>query len=485
MATRGRRRFPKLLSRLVLLIAATRSMTDTMAVDAPDVRFAKSGDINIAYATVGDGPFDLVFVNGWVLSALEYAWEGPAADFFRELASFSRLILFDKRGTGLSDRAAGIPDLEARMDDIRAVMDSAGSKRAAIMGFSEGGPMTLLFSASYPERTAAAVLYGCRASYIAADDYPWGLSPEERAEAIQWEASKAGTDEWLDDWLTAFAPSLAGDEVVRRWWRRLVLTSASPGAAAALGRMNVEIDARSALASIRVPTLVLCRAGDRNYPDQGRYIADRIPGAEFLELPGKDHAYFVDPEQIAREVKRFLCGIWERGEWDVVEADRVLATILFTDIVGSTAKAAQLGDRAWRELLERHHAIIRRQLVRYHGKELDTAGDGFFASFDGPARAIRCACAIAEAVKELGLEVRAGLHTGECELVEDKVGGIAVHIGARVAKAAQASEVLVSSTVKDLVAGSGLQFRERGAAELKGVPGEWRLYAVEQDGAVG
>jgi len=371
------------------------------------------------------------------------------------------------------------------MDDIRAVMDSAGSKRAAIMGFSEGGPMTLLFSASYPERTAAAVLYGCRASYIAADDYPWGLSPEERIEAIQWEASKAGTDEWLDDWLTAFAPSLAGDEVVRRWWRRLVLTSASPGAAAALGRMNVEIDARSALASIRVPTLVLCRAGDRNYPDQGRYIADRIPGAEFLELPGKDHAYFVDPEQIAREVKRFLCGIWERGEWDVVEADRVLATILFTDIVGSTAKAAQLGDRAWRELLERHHAIIRRQLVRYHGKELDTAGDGFFASFDGPARAIRCACAIAEAVKELGLEVRAGLHTGECELVEDKVGGIAVHIGARVAKAAQASEVLVSSTVKDLVAGSGLQFRERGAAELKGVPGAWRIYAVEQDGAFG
>ena len=453
-------------------------MADTKAVDAPDVRFAKSGDTNVAYATVGDGPFDLVFVNGWVLSAFEHAWEGPAADFFRELASFSRLILFDKRGTGLSDRAAGIPDLETRMDDIRAVMDAAGSKRAAIMGFSEGGPMTLLFAASYPERTAGTVLYGCRASYVATDDYPWGFTPEERAESVRKEAATAGTDEWLGVWLDAFAPSLAGDEAVRRWWRRLVLTSASPGAVVALRRMNMEIDARHTLASIRVPTLVLCRVGDGDYPDQARYIADRIPGAEFLELPGKDHGYFVDPEQIAREVKRFLWGIWEQGEWDVVEADRVLATVLFTDIVGSTEKAVQLGDRTWRELLERHNAVIRRQLVRYHGKELDTAGDGFFASFDGPARAIRCASTIAEAVKELGLEVRAGLHTGECEVVEGKVGGIAVHIGARVAKAAQPGEVLVSSTVKDLVAGSGLQFHERGAAQLKGVPGEWRLYSV-------
>jgi class 3 adenylate cyclase/pimeloyl-ACP methyl ester carboxylesterase len=447
-------------------------------VDAPDVRFAKSGDVSIAYTTVGDGPFDLVFVNGWVLSSLEYAWEGPAADFFRELASFSRLILFDKRGTGLSDRATGIPDLETRMDDIRAVLDAAESKRAAIIGFSEGGPMTLLFAATYPERTAAAVLYGCRASYIAADDYPWGFTPEEREESVHEEAATAGTDEWLDEWLDAFAPSLAHDEAVRRWWRRLVLTSASPSAAAALRRMNMEVDARHTLASIRVPTQVLCRVGDGDYPEQARYIADRIPGAEFLDLPGEDHGYFVDPQQIAREIKRFLYGIWERGEWDVVEADRVLATVLFTDIVGSTEKAAQLGDRVWRDLLERHHAVIRRQLVRYHGRELDSAGDGFFASFDGPARAVRCACTIAEAVKELGLDVRAGLHTGECEVVENKVGGIAVHIGARVAKAADPGEVLVSSTVKDLVAGSGLLFRERGVAELKGVPGEWRLYSV-------
>jgi len=329
------------------------------------------------------------------------------------------------------------------------------------MGFSEGGPMTLLFTASYPDRTAAAVLYGCRVSYIAADDYPWGFTPEQRAESVAEEAATAGTDEWLDEWLEAFAPSKVNDEAVRRWWRRLVLTSASPGAVVALRRMNMEIDARHTLAAIRVPTLVLCRVGDGDYPDQARYIADRIPGAELLELPGEDHGYFVDPEQIAREVKRFLCGIWERGQWDVVEADRVLATVLFTDIVGSTEKAAQLGDRAWRELLERHHAVIRRLLVRYHGNELDTAGDGFFASFDGPARAIRCACAITEALKELGREVRAGLHTGECELGECKVGGIAVHIGARVAKAAQPGEVLVSSTVKDLVAGSGLEFRER------------------------
>jgi class 3 adenylate cyclase len=352
------------------------------------------------------------------------------------------------------------------------------------MGFSEGGPMTLLFAASYPERTAAMVLYGCRASYIASDDYSWGFTPEEREESVREEGATAGTDEWLDKWLDAFAPSKASDEAVRRWWRRLVLTSASPSAVVALRRMNMEIDARHTLPATRVPTLVLCRAGDGDYPDQARYIADRIPGAEFLEIPGKDHGYFVEPEQIAQEVKRFLYGIWERGHWNVVEPDRVLATVLFTDIVGSTEKAVQLGDRAWRELLEQHHAVIRRQLIRYHGKELDTAGDGFFASFDGPARAIRCACAMAEAVKELDLEVRAGLHTGECELVEGKVGGIAVHIGARVAKAAQPGEVLVSSTVKDLVAGSGLQFRERGTAELNGVPGEWRLYSVDGGTAV-
>ena len=262
-------------------------MADNAAVEAPDVRFAKSGDISIAYATVGDGPFDLVFVNGWVLSALEHAWEGPAADFFSELASFSRLIVFDKRGTGLSDRTTGIPDLETRMDDIRAVMDAAGSNRAAVMGFSEGGPMTLLFAASYPERTAAMTLYGCRASYIASDEYPWGFTPEEREESVRGEAATAGTDEWLDQWLEAFAPSKVSDEAVRGWWRRLVLTSSSPSAVVALRRMNMEIDALHTLPSIRVPTFVLCRDGDGDYPDQARYIADRIPGAEFLEITGQ------------------------------------------------------------------------------------------------------------------------------------------------------------------------------------------------------
>ena len=459
---------------------------DTTAMETPEVRYAKSGEVSIAYSVVGDGPFDLVFVSGWVLSALVYAWEGPPADFFRRLASFSRLILFDKRGTGLSDRATGIPDLETRMDDIRAVMDAAGSKRAAIMGFSEGGPMTLLFAATYPERTAAATLYGTGASNVWAEDYPWGLTPEGRDEEFQRDAARIGTRGWLDEKLKSWAPSIAGDEAVRRWWRRLVQTSASPGAVRALRQMNSSIDARHTLPAIHVPTLVLQRIGDElNEIGESRYIAERIPTAELVELPGDDHAFFVDPEPVTREVERFLRSIWDRGEWDTIESDRVLATILFTDIVGSTAKLVELGDRRWRELIQQHHALVRRQLVRFSGREIDTAGDGFFASFDGPARAIRCACAITEAVRELGLDVRAGLHTGECEVVEGKVGGIAVHIGARVATEAAPGEVLVSSTVKDLVAGSGIRFRERGIAELKGVPGEWRLYSVEQSAAIG
>ena len=341
--------------------------------------------------------------------------------------------------------------------------------------------MTLLFAATYPDRTAAAVLYGCRVSYVAANDYPWGFTPEERAESIRKEATTAGTDEWLDDWLDAFAPSLASDEAMRRWWRRLVLTSASPGAVVALRRMNMEIDARPTLAAIRVPTLALCRVGDGDYPDQARYIADRIPGAEFLELPGHDHGYFVDPEQIAREVKRFLCGIWEGGEWDVVEADRVLATVLFTDIVGSTEKAAKLGDKAWRELLERHHAVIRRQLVRYRGKEIDTAGDGFFASFDGPARAIRCACAIAEAVQELGprgargpahRRVRVGGRQSRRESPSTSVPVSREGAGPARCSSRARSRIWLQAPA--------CSFEDRGTAELKGVPGEWRLYEVER-----
>jgi class 3 adenylate cyclase/pimeloyl-ACP methyl ester carboxylesterase len=448
-------------------------------VDAPEVRYAKSGDVSIAYGVVGDGPFDVVFVGGWVLSTLTgHTWRGSPAKFFTRMASFCRLILFDKRGTGLSDRDPGIPDLQTRMDDIRAVMDAVGSRRAAIVGVSEGGPMTILFAATYPERAAAIVLYGTLASYVKAADYPWGLTAAEWDEEIRRVAPTVGTSEWITERQESFAPSTLDDEAARRWWREWVLTSASPSAVVALRRMNSEIDVRHVLSAVRVPTLATYRVGDGNYVHETRYLAERIPGAELVELSGEDHGWWVDPSQIVDTIEPFLRRIWQSGEWDVVEADRVLATVMFTDIVGSTEKLTELGDRGWRELLQRHHAVVRRQLVRFSGREIDTAGDGFFASFDGPARAIRCARAITDAVRDLGLEVRAGLHTGECEIVDGKVGGIAVHIGARVAGKAAAGEVLVSSTVRDIVAGSGIVFEPRGEHELKGIPGAWRLFSV-------
>jgi pimeloyl-ACP methyl ester carboxylesterase len=451
-------------------------------VEPPEVRYARSGDVNIAYSVLGTGPFDVVFVSGWVLSNLEVAWEGTPIDFFRGMASFCRLIVFDKRGTGLSDRVAGIPDLETRMDDVRAVMDAARSKRAAIMGFSEGGPMAILFASTYPERTAAAVIYGSLPTWTRAEDYPWAMTREERSEYYRRDAPRIGTDAWLDEALANFAPSTTHDQAVRRWWRRWVRISASPATVQALQAMNGGIDVRHVLASVRVPTLILHRVDDEDtLLDEGKYMAERIPGAELVTLSGRDHAWWVNSEQIVRETEPFLRRLWESGEWDLVEADRVLATVLFTDIVGSTAKLAEIGDRDWRDLIRRHHAVVRRQLARFAGTEIDTAGDGFFARFDGPARAIRCACAIQAAVGELGLNVRAGLHAGECELVDGKVGGIAVHIGARVAEAASAGEVLVSSTVRDLVAGSGIRFRERGAVQLKGLVGEWPLYSVEPE----
>jgi class 3 adenylate cyclase/pimeloyl-ACP methyl ester carboxylesterase len=453
-------------------------------VDAPEVRYAKSGDVNVAYGVIGDGPFDVVFVSGWVLSNLEVAGEGSAADFYREMSSFCRLILFDKRGTGLSDKVHGVPDLETRMDDVRAVMDAAGSRRAALMGFSEGGPMSILFAATYPERTAALVLYGSGATAVRADDYPWALSREERAEFLRKENSYIGTDSWLDDRLKGLAPTTSADPEVKRWWRRWVRVSASPAAVSAMRLMNSEIDVRHVLPAIRVPTRILNRVDDEDTRlEEGQYIADRIPGAELVELTGVDHGWWVNSSQIVREIKGFLGGLWESRQWDLIESERVLATILFTDIVGSTAKLSELGDRAWGELIKKHHTLVRRQLVRFSGKEMDTAGDGFFARFDGPARAIRCACSIEEGMRDLGLEVRQGLHTGECELVEGKVGGIAVHIGSRVAAEAEPGEVLVSSTVRDLVAGSGLRFKDRGMVGLKGIPGEWRLFAVDPDSA--
>jgi pimeloyl-ACP methyl ester carboxylesterase/class 3 adenylate cyclase len=453
-------------------------------VEAPEIRYTRNGDVSIAYGTLGEGPFDLVFVGGWILTAFDAAWDGPAADTLSRLATFSRLILFDKRGTGASDRSTGIPDLETRMDDIRAVLDAVGSERAALLGVSEGGPMTLLFAATYPERTAAVVLWGTTPSFKQDRDFPWAPSAEIWRRVIDGTEQGFGTADWLNLWLTLYSPSIAGDERAQRWWRRWVTTSSSPGAAVAQFSMNKEIDVRHVLSSISAPTLVLHPTGDKVVPVEcGAYIADRVPGATFVEIAGDDHGWWVHADEIGEHAERFFRGEWERGEWDEVEPDRVLATVLFTDIVGSTVKLAELGDRRWRELLAEHHTRVRRQLARFRGRELDTAGDGFFAVFDGPARAIRCAQAVVESVRDLGLDLRAGLHTGECEQVDGKVGGIAVHIGARVASEAGPGEVIVSRTVKDLVAGSGIEFEERGSAQLKGVPGEWQLYTVSAVGA--
>jgi class 3 adenylate cyclase len=448
-------------------------------VEAPGVKYVKNGDVHIAYATVGEGPFDLVFVSGWMLTNFLAAWDGPARDTLTRLASFARLIIFDKRGTGLSDRSYGLPDYETRMDDIRAVMDAVGSERAAVLGASEGGPLTLLFAATYPERIAAAVLYATSSSFVGGEDYPWAPTPDEWREILTRDAMGFGTDDWCDDFLRGLSPSIADDPEMKRWMRRWIRESASPGALLELRRMNSRLDARHVLSSITVPTLVLHPVDDNDVEfEEGKYIADRVPGAQLIELPGIDHGWWVRPDQIGDAAERFLTDLWQRGAWETVEPDRVLATVLFTDIVDSTEKLAELGDRGWSDLLTEHHVRVRQQLARYRGREVDTAGDGFFAAFDGPARAIRCACAITDAVRDLGIEVRAGLHTGECEQVDGKIGGIAVHIGARVAANASPGEVVVSRTVRDLVAGSGIDFEERGTAELKGLPGTWELFAV-------
>jgi class 3 adenylate cyclase len=437
----------------------------------PETRYAKNGDVHVAYQVVGEGELDLVFVPGWI-SHLEYAWEEPSfARFLERLASFSRLIMFDKRGTGMSDREAGLPTLEERMDDVRAVMDTVGSKRAAILGTSEGGNMSVLFAATYPERTIALVTFGIFAKRIWSEDYPWAPTPEEReAWYAELEREWGGPAE-----LGTLAPSRAADERFAAWWATYLRLGASPTAALTLARTNTQIDVRDVLPTIGVPTLVLHRTGDRDVSvEEARYIAARIPGARLVELPGEDHLVFAgDQDALLDEIEEFLTGV-RRGP----EPDRVLATVLFTDIVGSTERVAELGDRGWRDVLERHHAVVRRALARFRGREVDTAGDGFLATFDGPARAIRCAEAIIEAVHQLGLDVRAGIHTGECERVGEGVRGIAVHIGARVAAQANPGEVLVSSTVKDLVAGSGIRFEERGERALKGVPGAWRLFAA-------
>jgi pimeloyl-ACP methyl ester carboxylesterase len=438
----------------------------------PETRYAKSGGVNIAYQVVGEGPLDLVYVPGWV-SNVEEMWEEPAAVHFAErLASFSRLILFDKRGTGLSDRVPvnELPTLEERMDDVRAVMDAVGSERTALFGHSEGGNMCVLFAATYPERTVALITLGVFAKRIKTPDYPWAPTAAERAR----DADKVER-EWGTFDFEYYAPSRANDELFKRRASTYFRRSASPGAAAALLRMNSEIDVRGVLPTIQVPTLVLHRVGDHDVNiEEARYIASRVPGAKLVELEGEDHMLWAgDTDAIADEIEEFLTGVRPAPE-----LDRVLATVLFTDVVGSTQKAAEVGDRRWRELLASHDVAVRRQLERFRGREVDTAGDGFLATFDGPARAVRCATAIRDAVHTLSLDVRAGVHTGECELDGEKVRGIAVHTGARVAALAGPGEVLVSSTVKDLVSGSGLEFEDRGEHALKGVPGEWNLYAV-------
>jgi pimeloyl-ACP methyl ester carboxylesterase len=440
----------------------------------PETRYAKTADgVHIAYQVVGSGPLDLVYVPGWV-SNIDEMWEEPMyARFLERLASFSRLILFDKRGTGLSDAVplADLPTLEQRMDDVRAVMDTVRSERAALLGHSEGGNMSVLFAATYPERTAGLVTIGCYAARIWSPDYPWAPTPEAREREYADTERTWGSEVDLD----YYAPSMAGDDAFAKRLATYLRRSASPQASVALLRMNSQIDVRSVLPTVRVPTLVMNRVDDRDVSvEEARYMAARIPGAKLVELSGGDHLMWVgDTETLLGEVEEFLTGV-RRGP----EPDRVLATVVFTDIVGSTEAAVRMGDRSWGDLLERHHATVRRLLAQYRGTEMDTAGDGFFATFDGPARAVRCAQGIIEAVRELDLEVRAGIHTGEVEVIDGKIGGIAVNIGARVAASAGASQVLVSQTVKDLVAGSGLAFEDAGEHDLKGVPGRWRLYLV-------
>ncbi len=442
-----------------------------------EIKYAKSGRCHIAYQVIGEAPLDLVLVYGWV-SHLEQQWELPSqARFLERLASFTRLIVFDKRGTGLSDRVGddALPTLEVRMDDVRAVMDAVGSTRAALLGISEGGPMCALFTATYPERTAALIMYGGYAKWIRDAEYPWAPTREDHEKAFEEYERRWGSPVGLK----VIAPSVATDQRHRQWWADYLRLGGSPGAAVALYRMNVEIDIRHVLAAIQAPTLILHRAGDHLINVGGaRYMAERIRNAKYVELAGEDHLpYLGDADSVLVEIQDFLTGVRP-----AYESDRVLATVLFIDIVGSTERAAAAGDVRWRDLLATYHAQVSAEIGRFRGKIIDTAGDGVLAIFDGPARAIRCAYAVRDAASRLGLAIRAGLHTGECEIASDKMMGLAVHIAARVSAMAGTGEILVSSTVKDLVAGSGLRFADRGSQVLKGVPGEWRLFAAHYDG---
>lgn len=442
----------------------------------PETKYAKSCGFHIAYQAIGTGPLDLVFMHGWI-SHIEHMWEEPrVARFLDRLASFSRLILLDKRGTGLSDPVPldRLPTLEERMDDVRAVLDAVGSQRAAFLGTSEAGALSLLFAATYPSRTTALVLLNSYARLAYAPDYPQGIPAEQAQRLLQ--AIEEGWGKGVA--FEALVASQADNASMKSWWARYQRLAASPGAAVRLLQSAFETDARSVLPAITVPVLVLHRAGDPfTGPEHGRYLAEHVPGAKFVELSGVDHLFFAeDMDRLLSEIQEFLTGVPEARE-----PDRVLATVMFIDIVGSTEHVTRLGDRQWCDVLDRYYAIARRQLVRFRGREIATAGDGLFATFDGPARAIRCARTIADEVSVLEIAVRVGIHSGECEVIGDNVGGIAVHTGARIAGQGGPGEVLVSSTVRDLVAGSGIRFEDRGQHRLKGVPGEWSLFAVAAD----
>ena len=437
----------------------------------PQTRYARSGDVNIAYQVIGEGPLDLVFVMGWVSNIDEFWTEPSFANFLQRIAKFSRLIVFDKRGTGLSDRVheSQLPTLEQRMDDVRAVMDAVGARQAALLGVSEGGPLCALFAATYPQRTRALITFGSFARRIRDVDYPWASTPDEREREIEAVVAGWGGPVGLEQRV----PSMARDERFRNWWTQYLVRSASPGALAALMRMNDQIDVRPVLPAIRVPTLVMHRGGDQLVAvAASRFMAERIAGAKLIEYAGDDHLPWTEgAEAVLGDIEEFVTGARHAPE-----PDRVLATVMFADIVDSTQRAAAVGDRAWTRQLQEFYDLARRELERFRGREIDTAGDGYFATFDGPARGVRCAQTISREMSQRGLAIRAGLHTGEVEMLGGKVGGIAVHIGARIASHAAPGEIVVSNTVKDLVAGSGLQFEDRGVRPLKGVPGEWRLY---------
>ncbi|HEU0304322.1 MAG TPA: adenylate/guanylate cyclase domain-containing protein [Gaiellaceae bacterium] len=439
----------------------------------PETQYAKSGNAHIAYQVIGEGPVDVLLVPHF-FHHVELWWDCRHRRRFTEaLASFARVILFDKRGTGLSDRTCGVPPFDVQMDDVRAVLDAAGSHRAVLWAATDGSPMVLLFAATFPERAEGLVLWDPHPTFIRNPEMPWLMTHAEFDEAVR-ETARS-----LEDREAAFLaeamPSLATDEERREFWRVCRLGT-SPGDHLAFTSVLADTDVRHILPAIRVPTLVLTNAALSDRHDTTRYVAERIPTARLSILPGHDRTMLVgELAPLIHEVREFVEQI---RAMPPEAADRVLATVLFTDIVGSTERAVELGDREWHDLVERHHGLVRSQLARFRGKEIDTAGDGFFATFDGPARAIHCARAIADSVRELGIEIRAGLHTGEVELAEERPRGIAVHIGARVSARAEPGEVLVSNTVKDLVAGSGIEFEERDTAELKGVPGEWRLFAV-------